>query len=273
MNKAYYIYALADPRDINHIRYVGFTTQPLHIRLSNHVCNSRNKADKNFKKEWWIRSLLKEGLKPSIYVLKQLTSREEMLAEEIKQIKKAKKDGHKIFNVQDGGISGYKRNPNRDKSQHKYKKVEVHKYSLSGKFIESFDSCKDAAESVGCSKSLITMSAKDEVFTRVGAGFYWRYFKVDKIAINIPPHGMTGKKRSEEYKRQASERNKNYKPTEEAKAKQAEAQKIPIKQMDANGNVIKIWPSQRDVRLELGIKLYSSRFPNKIQHKYFWDWA
>lgn len=61
------------------------------------------------------------------------------------------------------------------------KKVEVHKYSLTGEYIESFESIKEASFATKGVKSInIARSAKDPKNAQAG-GFLWSYDKVDRL--------------------------------------------------------------------------------------------
>lgn len=64
----WYIYALVDPRFINGVRYIGFSKDPT-WRLSTHIEESR--CPSNSYKCRWIRSLLLQGLKPSMRILEE----------------------------------------------------------------------------------------------------------------------------------------------------------------------------------------------------------
>lgn len=61
------IYTLADPRTPENIRYIGKTMDCLNNRLSKHIYESRKGAKHH--RACWIRSLLKENIKPQIKIL------------------------------------------------------------------------------------------------------------------------------------------------------------------------------------------------------------
>jgi len=99
-----YIYGLFDPRN-GHLRYIGKTNN-LKERLRDHITFSRGRKGQGYKfnppKEKWIRSLLSEGLKPSIQVLEECT--EDTWREvEISWIRLAREMGISITNISDGG--------------------------------------------------------------------------------------------------------------------------------------------------------------------------
>ena len=64
-----YIYALIDPRD-NHVRYIGKAKDPF-IRYRAH--NNSNR-DRNTHKRNWINNLLKEGKKPELLIIDEVST-------------------------------------------------------------------------------------------------------------------------------------------------------------------------------------------------------
>jgi hypothetical protein len=66
--KSVYIYALVDPRD-NHVRYVGKANKP-EDRYKNHFNSSR---DKNTHKRNWISSVRKDGFRPELLILDEVS--------------------------------------------------------------------------------------------------------------------------------------------------------------------------------------------------------
>ena len=68
-----FIYGLYDPSELPpQIRYVGFTSKPLHVRLGEHVTEA--KASARTHKHQWIRSVLAKGVQPSITPLEEVTA-------------------------------------------------------------------------------------------------------------------------------------------------------------------------------------------------------
>ena len=55
------------------------------------------------------------------------------------------------------------------------KTIEIHKYSISGEYIESYKTIADASRDVGVSSSAIVNNAKGK--TKTSAGYVWRYDK------------------------------------------------------------------------------------------------
>ena len=69
--KTTFIYALADPRDLTKIRYVGKANNPSN-RYCCHTTKFDNKDQYNTHKNNWIRSLAKENLKPVLIILDEV---------------------------------------------------------------------------------------------------------------------------------------------------------------------------------------------------------
>lgn len=74
------IYGLIDPRT-NSLRYIGQTTQPLKVRFAHHIKPCEVK--KITHKCQWIKGLLKEGLKPEIFVIEEVAAYEDLNEAEI----------------------------------------------------------------------------------------------------------------------------------------------------------------------------------------------
>jgi len=58
---------------------------------------------------------------------------------------------------------------------------EIHQYSLTGDYINSFGSCHEAAESLGSKERFTVISRCARKENGSSFGFQWRYFKVEKI--------------------------------------------------------------------------------------------
>lgn len=93
----YQIYGLIHPKT-NRICYVGLTTRKLKERLAQH----NNPVKSNPTKIAKLKRSLKE-LKFSIVLLKECSSKEDMLEAEIFFIKLYKDLGFKVYNITDGG--------------------------------------------------------------------------------------------------------------------------------------------------------------------------
>mgnify|MGYP001602139927 CR=1 FL=1 len=97
----FYVYCLADPRT-QEIRYIGKTVAGLSTRLSQHCYAARdNKWDSRVNR--WIRSLMREGLKPTINPLSITESKEALGKEERRLIAHYREQGARLTNLTDGG--------------------------------------------------------------------------------------------------------------------------------------------------------------------------
>lgn len=61
------IYGLTDPRNME-LRYVGFTSKDLNLRLNGHISDASRYEN---HRTHWLQSLMKEGLRPDIFVLQE----------------------------------------------------------------------------------------------------------------------------------------------------------------------------------------------------------
>lgn len=97
---ATYIYALVDPRESDHIRYVGKTEKLLRRRLTGHRHEARKQ--KNTHKCHFIRKLWAEGVEPEIIPLAIVPLTEWEFYEQ-RFIEGLENRGHKLTNAQPGG--------------------------------------------------------------------------------------------------------------------------------------------------------------------------
>ena len=95
-----YIYILIDPRN-NDIRYVGKSDNPL-VRLNEHIRKSENKIT---YKNNWIRSLIKNGVKPKLNIIDEVPLEEWGFWEQY-WIEQFKMWGFKLTNIANGGVGG-----------------------------------------------------------------------------------------------------------------------------------------------------------------------
>lgn len=92
-----YVYGLKDPRFF-HPRYVGITKNELKVRLKHH-CKSKGT---NHKANW-IRTLIRAGLKPEIFVIEEVADERTAKEREIYWIAYLKAQGYRLTNSTDGG--------------------------------------------------------------------------------------------------------------------------------------------------------------------------
>lgn len=98
-NVPWSIYALVDPRS-NEVRYVGWTTNTLYVRLRRHICDSVRK--RCTYKDRWVASLIDIGVRPLIEVLETGSGKGHGEAEK-RWISYFKNSGAKLTNHTDGG--------------------------------------------------------------------------------------------------------------------------------------------------------------------------
>lgn len=99
MKNKYLIYKLIDPRT-NEIRYIGKTKNSLKKRLYEHL-TKRNLTPKTHKNNW-IKSLLKENLKPIIEKIEEVNE-DNWIEREIYYIQHFKNKGINLTNGTNGG--------------------------------------------------------------------------------------------------------------------------------------------------------------------------
>ena len=173
-----YIYALLDPRD-NEVRYIGKTTNP-NNRLSGHITECKKEQSTHYRAKW-VKSLLKENLKPLIKFLKicPLTDFVKYETEYIQLYK-----SNKLTNSDETGQGNVgRRQEILDKQSEKMGRI-VYQYDLDGNFIKEYKSVRDAAKFLSLSHSNISRSCNG--ISKHTGGFIFRYDKVFVDKINNP---------------------------------------------------------------------------------------
>lgn len=95
------IYTLSNP-DTNEIRYVGKTVSKLEYRLALHISEAKKDVNKSHKNSWII-SLLKQGLKPVIELLDEISYNRDWEWLEQYWISQMKSWNFNLINMTDGG--------------------------------------------------------------------------------------------------------------------------------------------------------------------------
>lgn len=197
-----FIYALVDPRESGHIRYIGKTNKPKR-RLCHHCLQSKAKIIGRTHRDNWIRKLLMENARPIMLILEE-TPIDKWEEREKYHIALAKENGHKLVNADQGGVGGLA-------YWNLEKKQEVSK-RMQGKRPRFFT----APRAAGWKH---TEGTKEEMRKiKVNGPRYWK---------SGPTHPCYGKKHSEESRKKMSEAHvryysdpKNHKPmSEESKKK------------------------------------------------------
>lgn len=99
------IYALVDPREPDHVRYIGLTVISILVRLKGHIDQAKRNKDE-WHKSRWIRKLLADEILPEVRVVEAGTwTKEEMCQREIEHIADYRSRGHRLTNMTKGGES------------------------------------------------------------------------------------------------------------------------------------------------------------------------
>jgi hypothetical protein len=151
------IYILIDPITCK-IRYIGRTTQSLNKRLIGHISKSKLKQT---HRDFWIQSLLKQGLIPKIKELKTVEGWSYSHEIEKNYIKKALKYNFKLTNHDDRGegcknkiITDFQKLKISNTLKYKYENniikptntTKISIYDLNGNFIKEFNSCSECVK-------------------------------------------------------------------------------------------------------------------------------
>ena len=170
-----YIYVLLDPRD-NEVRYVGKTSNPK-SRLSSHISECKRETSKHYRARW-IRSLLKDNIKPIIKFIKvcPLNDFEKFETEYIKIFK-----SDKLTNSDETGQGNTGRIKEVIDRMSKPKSRIVYQYNLDGNFIKEYRSVREAANYLSLSHSNISRCCNN--ISKHAGGFIFRYniVSVDKV--------------------------------------------------------------------------------------------
>lgn len=110
------IYELRDPRDLEcSPKYIGITVKKLYDRLGQHT--SKRPLSFTSKKNSWIKSLLKDNIRPTIHLIEEVIGWEYAYKVEKYWIKEFRNQGYDLKNSVDGGSGtlGYKFTPEQRK--------------------------------------------------------------------------------------------------------------------------------------------------------------
>jgi hypothetical protein len=163
-----YIYALFDPRTDDsiseNIRYIGKTKMKLQKRLQSHIDNTRRNTS-NYHSMYWIRKLLKEGVRPSIRIIEVCDENNWQEREKywIKQF-------NNLTNYDEGGGSNT------------IFKKPVHQFSLNGKFIKTYDSIEQASLETGINRQSISIVVNNK--NKKAGDYLWSF----KYSYSMPPY-------------------------------------------------------------------------------------
>jgi len=254
------IYILIDPKT-NKVRYVGQTTKKLQQRLSAHINKARNTPNKTTHKNTWIKSLIKENLKPIIQLI-DIVSDDEWKEKEKYYIKKYRESGDELLNLSEGGDSGSMPGGRRVwESQDDYDNWRNKISESLKKRIITEEERKLMAER--CRNTHLGRERNDDTKKKLSD---------TKLGEKNP---MFGKIHSEERKKQISEFHKGKKLSEETKKKIGDTKiKKPVVQKDKNGDIIKIYSSLWEIKTTTKFKNVGKVLNGSMKHcgGYKWEY-
>ncbi len=120
MSKPTFIYALVDPREPQHYRYIGYTISPKG-RLKAHIYPNKNQFS---YKANWIKKLLSENVLPVMKIIAAHTGNN-FKKHEIELISRYKESGHKLTNTTLGGDGPIVDDVYRDKARERLSKRQA----------------------------------------------------------------------------------------------------------------------------------------------------
>lgn len=173
-----YIYLLIDPRD-NEVRYVGKTSNPK-SRLSGHITECKKETVKH-RRSRWIKSLLRDKLKPIITFVKvcPLSEFEKYEAEYIKLY-----SSNKLTNSDENGQGNKNRKKDILNGVSKKMSRKVYQYDLNGNFIKEYRSVRLAASELGLNHSNISRCCNG-IYRHTG-GYIFKYEITNNIKLENP---------------------------------------------------------------------------------------
>lgn len=219
--KIIYIYGLINPLDENDLRYIG-KTDNLKRRIKEHVNDAKKCKNNNWKNNW-IRKLLNENIRPTIIVIDEI---EEINWDyyEIFYIDLFRSFGFNLTNTHIGGSAPPPRPKGTKCSEETRKKMSK---AQKGKKLTE-DQIRQMSE-----------SRKDKPPSWWFPG--WKHTEETKQKLS----GLKKGKQSI---------NKGKKLSKETRQKISDSRhKKPVKQIDNNNSVVKIWSSMREIEKILKI--------------------
>lgn len=99
------IYALIDPRESSHVRYIGWTSKSLEKRLKGHLNDRWDMKSRSYKRNW-IDSLRRDGILPEIVLVEKVSVSEWAMRERY-WIAELRKRGDRLTNTTAGGDGNF----------------------------------------------------------------------------------------------------------------------------------------------------------------------
>ena len=161
----YTLYALTDSQE--NIRYIGYTSNKINNRLSEHIKSSFNDREKNCHRCKWIRSLIKNNEKP---LIKELTIVKDLNSAKLLEIELIQhyRQFVKLTNNTNGG-DGTKGLKWSEESKARIKGRKINRVELKVEGInlktgehKIFNTTKEAADYINCYVDSIRMVCRNE---------------------------------------------------------------------------------------------------------------
>lgn len=120
---------------------------------------------------------IKEKISKSLLGIKHSTERK--LNQRVSQLGKKKSDLTKnlLSKLQ---IENYINNPERAKSQGKYRRKSIQQFSLKNKLVKTFISAREAERETGVDISSITKCCNNKGYYKSAGGFIWKYKEIEE---------------------------------------------------------------------------------------------
>lgn len=177
--KKFKLYALVDPNgkdEFERIRYIGWTSKKLKLRLSKHLEEARNnKLQEHTYKNRWIKSLIDKNSNIGIILLEESDSESHIKSLEIKYIKDYKRKSFRLTNTTNGGDGRLGISPGVNHFKRFAK--EVYCFSKDGAFIGKYDSATLAAKELEINSSKISLVCNG--LRKSTGGYVFRFNKED----------------------------------------------------------------------------------------------
>jgi hypothetical protein len=160
------IYRLYDPREPNLTRYIGKTYQKdIRSRLNQHICHSKRKQ---YYSSRWIRSILKDDIRPKLEVLEECPIEN---WEERERYYIDKYNNGKLTNIEPGGNSTTIREYSRIGTTRNAKPII--QMDLDYNIINIFKSCSEASRQTGFNKGSLGSACRKN--GSISHGFRWKW--------------------------------------------------------------------------------------------------
>jgi hypothetical protein len=258
------IYGLYDKED--NLRYIGYTSKSLDERLKTHLA-TKIKKGKQCYRICWLRSL---DYIPTIKLIDESNTLEEILSKEIYWINYYKSLNYNLVNTCEGGMgsNGHKW------SEKDYLKrcLKVKQYDTDGNLLNIFNSLSEASEAITGTKKYngkISQCCKGKRGRRTFYNFVMRY---ENDEFNKYP--ITGQYICTEEKRKKLSIQKTLNNPMKNKIGKLNKLSKPVNKLDDNKNIIETFESIRQAELitkTCGVHVAINK--NVKRGGFYWEYA